>query len=326
MLKFFARLLKWILIVFVLGIVALGAAWLYFGYSPIPPEPTLGATVESAIFEWQGMERTYTRYVPPQLPDNAPLLVVLHGSVMNGAQMRITTGYEFDQLADRKGFVVLYPDGFKGHWNDCRRLPRFSAKKQQIDDMGYLRALIGQMQQRYHIDPHRIFVAGFSNGGHMAFRMRAEAPELVAGIAVAAASPSVAEDATCAPQDDHSPVMMVNGTDDWLNAYAGGERLLPGIAQRGKVLASVEAARLFARHNGIYTEPVTDNLPDRDLDEDTSVQQLTWLLHGKPNVVLYTVEGGGHVIPQPEYRFPRMYGRTTGDLNFPVAVVDFFGL
>jgi polyhydroxybutyrate depolymerase len=42
--------------------------------------------------------------------------------------------------------------------------------------------------------------------------------------------------------------------------------------------------------------------------------------------VLYTVHGGGHVVPQPAFRYPRMLGRTTGDLDAPSSALQFFGL
>lgn len=316
------RILQTLLVVLLL----LVAAWMYFGYSPIPQEPMLSAAPREAKLLVDGRERTYFEYIPAQLPTLAPLLVVLHGSVMNGAQMRITTGFEFDQMADSKGFVVFYPSGYRGHWNDCRKLPNFSAKREQIDDMGFIRALVRQAKEQYHIDPHRVYLVGYSNGGHMAFRVRAEAPQLVAGVAVAAASPTIAEDSVCNPRGEKSPVLMVNGTSDMLNAYDGGERLLWGIAPRGRVMSSVEAAAWFAERNGITATPVEESLPDLDEDDSTRVVRRSWSLDKYPPVVLYTVEGGGHVIPQSAYRFPRMYGRTTGDLDFPTTVVGFFGL
>ncbi len=56
--------------------------------------------------------------------------------------MRVCTGYEFDCLADEHGFVVLYPDGYRRNWNDCRKYATFPAKRENIDDMSFIRTMI----------------------------------------------------------------------------------------------------------------------------------------------------------------------------------------
>ena len=307
-------------------IVVLVCAWLYFGYSPVPEEPTLSAL--PAVFDLvlDGQQRSAVDYIPAQLPDHAPLLIVLHGAVMNGAQMRIATGYEFDELADQRGFAVVYPNGYKGHWYDCRTRTRFPARRENVDDISFITALIQYEVTEHHIDPQRVFVTGFSNGGHMAFKLRAEAPHLIAGIAVTAASLVVTEDSDCAPQRAASPVLMMNGTDDLLNAYDGGEKIIFGIAKRGRVMPTPKVADLFAKLNGVDQQSVVETLTNVDATDDTRVTKKSWRQVGRPPVVLYSINGGGHVIPQPHYRFPRMYGLTSRDVDFPRIVVDFFGL
>src|SRR5215470_18505829 len=76
-----------------------------------------------------GRERTFIEYVPKTLKPGAPLLFVLHPSGGDGASMRQYSNYEFDELADRHGFLVVYPDGFDNTWNDCRGGSPFSSKR-----------------------------------------------------------------------------------------------------------------------------------------------------------------------------------------------------
>ena len=103
-----------------LAIVALiGAAYAYYWYSPAPPLPPLGAAIRRNTIRVGGEDQTYLTYVPASLPPQCALVIALHGSGMDGARMR--TGYEFDRLADQHGFVVLYPDGYRRNWNDCRK-------------------------------------------------------------------------------------------------------------------------------------------------------------------------------------------------------------
>ena len=50
-------------------------------------------------------------------------------------------------MADRHGFIVLYPDGYKNNWNDCRKDAPFAANKENVDDVGFLRALVEQYRR-----------------------------------------------------------------------------------------------------------------------------------------------------------------------------------
>src|SRR6202035_3940271 len=87
-------------------------------YAPSPAEPTLSAAIQQGSIPIGGMTREFLEYVPHDISPHSPLVIVLHGSLMDGKLMREWTGYEFDQLADQHGFVVVYPDGYKHPWND----------------------------------------------------------------------------------------------------------------------------------------------------------------------------------------------------------------
>ena len=73
----------------------------------------LSAAARRAIIRVGESERTYLAYVPAGLMPHSPLFLVLHGGLMDGEMIRRGTGYEFDVLADRHGFAVVYPDGYK---------------------------------------------------------------------------------------------------------------------------------------------------------------------------------------------------------------------
>jgi polyhydroxybutyrate depolymerase len=309
----------------VLGVLVLiGAAYGYFWYSPAPPLPPLSGKIRSGTLGVGNRDRTYLIYVPANLPPQAALVIVLHGSAMDGARMRVRTGYEFDRLADQHGFVVLYPDGYRRNWNDCRKNATFPAKRENIDDMSFIRALIARVLVEQAIDEKRVYVFGYSNGGHMAFRLAMEAPVEIAAVAAVAASLPTPAASSCPQQGRTSRVMLINGTSDPINPYQGGIVTLFGFASRGSVMSSVASAQSFAARNGITTPPIPGQLPKGVSDEFTPVETLTWHANGKPFSCLYTVRGGGHVIPQQAYRFPRLLGKTTGVLNAPYEAVRFF--
>jgi len=78
---------------------------------------------------------------------------------------------------------------------------------------------------------------------------------------------------------------------------------------------------MFAERSGITTAPEIARMEPQKLDDPTSVQILTWSARGKPISRLYTVHGGVHVIPQPVFRFPRFFGKTTSALDAPSKLV-----
>lgn len=324
--KWFVRVLKIAGLGLLLIGVAAGVAWIYWGYSPVPEAPPLKSEAYADSLLWDGYEREYLSYVPTQLPAAAPLVMVLHGSVMNGAVMRIMTGYLFDRLADEKGFAVVYPDGFMGHWNDCRNKANFAAKRHNIDDEGFLQALIDRMVETHAIDPARVFLVGYSNGGHMALRMAFETPEKIAGVAVAAVNLPEQEDSDCRHEGATPPVMLANGTGDRWNPFDGGESGVGKMMRRGRVWSALESALVLARRNGISGEARMEKLPDRFPQDGTELTRYTFEQNGRPYIVLYGIHNGGHVFPQPAYRFPRMYGITSLELNMPLVALDFFGL
>jgi polyhydroxybutyrate depolymerase len=169
----------------------------YFLFSPLPSLPQLTGQGKSVTVRVGERERSVLEYVPAKLPSGSPLVIVLHGSFMTGELMRRMTGFEFDALADKNNFAVFYPDAYKMNWNDCRIAGRFAARLENIDDLGFMRALIAEAKAKYGIDPEKVFVVGFSNGGHMAMTLATQFPSLVAGIAIFASSMSTADNSRC---------------------------------------------------------------------------------------------------------------------------------
>jgi polyhydroxybutyrate depolymerase len=302
------------------------AAYWYYWYSPAPVVPPLGARIQERTIRVGNKDRSYRAYIPAHLPLQAGLVIVLHGSGMHGARMRICTGYEFDRLADQHGFVVLYPDGYLRNWNDCRKDATFPAKRENIDDVGFVRALIARLFEEQAINDKGVYVFGYSNGGHMAFRLAIEAPAEIAAVAAVAASLPTRDSSSCSQEGRTSRVMVVNGTSDPINPYLGGTVTIFGFASRGSVMSSVASAQSFAERNGITTPPISNQLQAGVLNEITSVETLTWEANSKPFCSLWSVRGGGHTIPQLVYRFPRLLGRTSGGINASGQAVHFFGL
>ena len=117
--------------------------------------------------------RNYQLYVPgtPQRP--APVVIALHRFTENGALMSSLTG--LNEVADREGFVVAYPNG---PWR------RFEAwENEKRDDVPLILAILEDVAQRVPIDRSRVYVTGASNGGFLTHRLACLAPRVFAAAA-----------------------------------------------------------------------------------------------------------------------------------------------
>ncbi|KAJ7249788.1 Alpha/Beta hydrolase protein [Mycena haematopus] len=280
--------------------------------SRLPKPPPLSASIAAAQVD----DRAFLKYTPKDLPAGSPLVIVLHGSNSSGAQMRAWCAYLFDQYTDQDGFAVVYPEAYKGTWNDLRKAAPFPSKREGIDDVGFIRRVIETMHDAHDIDKTRVFAFGYSNGAQLAFRLALEEPCSVRGIACVAANLPLNDNNLCRLDGPTVPVMLFNGTADPIIPFQGGEVTLFGFASRGFVQSAAATAADFARRNGLYSEPAVLTTG--------AIKRYTWARADHPHIVQYIIAGGGHVIPQPLYRFPRLLGSTSYELNASAEAMRFF--
>lgn len=308
----------------VLGALVVAVAGLggYFVYAPETPEPELAAAVVKSSVAAEGRDRTYTAVVPDNLEHGAPLWVALHGSRMDSAGMRSATGYQLDELAAEHGFVVVYPDGHEMTWHDCRADTSYAARIDGVDDVTFLEALVDEVAREYSLDTTRVYGLGFSNGAHMLYRMAAESPGTFAGIEVNAANVSTPGTSTCGPITEPLPVILVEGTGDPINPYEGGEAGMFG-QNLGSVLSAEESALTLAQTNGVAGD-MRRSVVGGEVGEPGAVTLTVYGQSTDAPVLLYSVEGGGHAVPNPVTILPRVMGGGTDHLNAPAAAWELF--
>jgi polyhydroxybutyrate depolymerase len=217
--------------------------------------------------------------------------------------MRSFGGKTLDSLADRIGADLVYLDGYKRAWNDARRLPTSKAQKKNVDDVGFVRAVVE------HFGRPTIAI-GYSNGGQLLHRVLREEHGLLAGAAVISAGLPVDDDFTLvdtAPDD--IPVLLFHGTGDPVVPFEGGTtRLL------GRPRGFVRSARATAHSYAPATEPV--------VSRDGEIERADW---GRVRQV--TQFGAGHVIPnRVTSPAPRFVGPSHHDLDAGEEIQQFFAL
>jgi polyhydroxybutyrate depolymerase len=273
--------------------------------------------------DYVGLQRTYRLIVPasydPAMP--TPLVLALHGGGGSGEQMCTLPG-GIQELAERDGFIVVCPDAVENHWNDGRGNQEYRSQAEDIDDVGFLLALIGRLSEDHNIDPARIYVTGASNGGMMTQRMACEASGAFAAAAVVIASQP--ENLDCEPVRPIS-ILFMNGTDDPLMPYEGGEVHFYR-QELGEVLSTQDAVSFWAGANGCDPAPETELLPDLDPEDGTRIRLDTYSgCDAGARVLLYTVQGGGHSWPGGSQYLPRsVIGRVSRDLHANEAIWGFF--
>ena len=272
------------------------------------PVQTFTVTVDGAA-------RPYILFAPAGLPTGAPLLIAFHPSSSSGLKMREMSGKALERFARKNGFAIAYPDGFEGHFNDCRRVASYSARTRNIDDVGYTRAVIDDIARRYKIDRQRVYALGYSNGAQMALRLAMQTPDLVAGVIAISANLPTPENNVCKVVDGRPvSVVLIEGTKDKINPYEGGEVTIFGMGDRGAVMSAKDSAQWFAKRYGITQQ--TDAPPPLKANNLTATWQ-DWG-SGLPKVRLISIEGGGHTIPQSDLEFPRLMVGSTFMSDVPL--------
>lgn len=305
--------------------VALAAGIAYLMHFRLVPEPDLPGTLARGELRWEGYDRTYTYYLPAHRVPAPPLVYVFHGSGGSAGQARLAYAYEFERLAERFGFIVVYPDGYEKHFNGCRAKGPYAANELDIDDVGFLRRLTADFVERHGADPAAVLATGLSNGGQMALRLALEAPDLVAAVAPVATSMPTAQNMGCSASGQPVAFMLVNGTDDPMNPYHGGKVALYGlVGDRGDVLSSADSAAYWAGLAGYEGATGSFTLPDLVPQDSSTVAVTLWQAPGRKPVALYTVNNGGHNVPHPQLKFPRLLGGTNRDIAGAEAIWGFF--
>lgn len=264
-------------------------------------------------FEFDGQQRSVAYIRPSQPGANAPAIVVLHFNL--GAAPTMANLTEIAELVRDEKIWVILPQAPDLVWSHV-------PGKETNDDVGYLAALIDDAVVRYNLDPRRIYMTGYSQGGNMAVRMACEFPEKIAAAAPVAATMRVSLAEQCAPRVP-TPMVFFHGTADDQVPYEPSllNNPLP-ILTGNDSLSAPDAAAFWAAINGCQGAPVRTDLP-RPIEDQTSVYVERYQGCSRGGAALYTVVNGGHNWPGALDFIPRI-GLTTQNLRANREMWAFF--
>ncbi len=255
--------------------------------------PVVLALAEAAAFRVQnrsngwlvssGQRREYLLYVPDSYDRTkpTPLVISMHAGSLWGAAQKETS--QWNPVAEREGFLVVYPSGAAGAGPRSWRMDRGPGL---ASDVRFISELIDTLSAGYNIDPTRIYANGLSNGGGMAFVLSCTLSDRIAAVGMVAAA-HLLPWSWCTDRRP-VPAIVFHGTADRQVPYDGGtswvapDHRFPSIPAWGAT---------WARRNGCRPDPVESAVaPDVTRIEYPACG-------GDAAVVLYRIEEGGHSWP-----------------------------
>jgi len=279
----------------------------------IPKKQILASDSNGDISD-QGKLRTYYIHTPKSYnPDRPmPLVLVFHGD--DGTGRSIADVSRFNDLADQKGFIVVYPDAVDHKWS----LSVNSSRK--VNDVSFISALINHVKQIRNIDSHRVYATGFSRGAILTQALACKIPDQIAAFASVAGAIPVQIKSKCQSQTPVS-MLMINGTNDKDVHYDGDDK------GPGKGLVSIpDTVDLWRSHDQCPSPTQSQQPPQANPNEHFKVKtsQYSGCIGGS-EVVQLSVVDGGHFWPGGATQDPRLK-QVNDQLGFNASqtIWDFF--
>lgn len=203
-----------------------------------------------------GRERSFLLYPPARSAKSGPLplILALHGG--GGTAEGMARATRLHETANRKGYLVVYPAGTNRrgrrrrlNWNAGGRYGGGWAERRQVDDIGFIRALVGNLQQAYDVDPRKIYATGISKGGMLAYRLACEMADVFAAVAVVAGAQTADR---CRPSEPVA-VLHIHGDRDQNVPLAGGRGRWTG--RRNSWPPVKSGIEFWQRYNGCAASP-----------------------------------------------------------------------
>ncbi|WP_420152425.1 alpha/beta hydrolase family esterase [Siphonobacter sp.] len=257
----------------------------------------LHAQVLTDSLQIEGNYRVFHFHKPAVGQQPQSLAFVMHGSGGDGKGMMRGTE-KAEQEAQTTRTLLVYPDGYKRYWNECRKASPALANKEDVNEQAFFAGMIEYFERHYGIQPKQVFAVGTSGGGHMAYKLALTMPDRFRAVTAIIANLPDTDNLDCTPTGKPVPVLIINGTEDNVNPYQGGVVDLGPNMNMGRVRSTDRTFAYWAELAGYRGKPTMEKLPDTDPSDGRTVERYTYQVKGKPEVVLLKVIGGKHDYPK----------------------------
>ena len=276
--------------------------------------------------------RAWIVYAPPSYDPARPMpaVVMLHGRPGTATGMALIS--RMHEVAARRGFIVVYPEGIDNEWNaqfdligrDSLSIGGARSVLPQ-DDVGFLKTLVSDLRVDLNIDPDRMYVAGFSNGGFMTLRMACSGSDVFAGFAEVGAALYTVMNDTCR-RSPAAPILLMHGSADLSIPYDGVEVRSAADGQETRVTLSVpNTVSLFVQRNRCSLSGQSTTFAENGGSPGTHV--IRFIPHDCPEnapVEFWLINGGGHQWPGVPGMLPEEnFGLVNMDINAGEVIWDF---
>jgi polyhydroxybutyrate depolymerase len=295
------------------------------------PAPETNATVDQKLtsgdytfsIQFDGLTRIYRVHVPgsynPAAP--TPMLMAFHGG---GGNMEIQANdryYGLISKSEQYGFVAVFPNGYSNFksgilatWNAGKCCG--DARDKNIDDVGFVRQIIGNLKKQLNIDGNKIFATGMSNGALMNHRLACEMGDTFKAIAPVAGTDNTVQ---CNPSRSVS-VMEIHAKDDDHVLFNGGHG--QGFISEERIAKVTDFVSVPETISRWVKRDRCNPTPKRVLDTPGAYCDLYAPCADSARVELCVTATGGH--SWPGYVKPRGNGTPSTAINADDVMWEFF--
>jgi len=238
-----------------------------------------------------GTNRSLSVYVPSGLPENAPLMITMHG-MSQDVPYHISHS-EWEEVADTAKLLVVYPQGIGNRWDISG-----------TSDTDFILAIIDEMSTKYGIDKNRVYLSGFSMGGMMTYHAATKIADHIAAFA------PVSGYLMGGPNTNSSrpiPIIHTHGTADDVVGYSGVKGCLDAWIKRNNCPTTA-----------VVTDPYPANKPNSLTTKyywgkgDDGVEIVHMKIEGKGHWWSEDINGATHTSTEI-WKFVSRYSLSSGE-------------
>ncbi|MFI6349978.1 alpha/beta hydrolase family esterase [Streptomyces sp. NPDC050560] len=243
-------------------------------------------------------------YVPDGAGAGAPLLVAVH--YCTGSGPAFYSGTEFAALADRYGFLVVYPSATRS--GQCFDVSTSQALRRGggSDPVGIM-SMVTYAEDTYGADPDRVYVTGASSGGMMTNVLLGDYPDVFQAGAAFMGVPfgCFATDDGSGWNSTCSGGQLTHTAGEWGDLVRAADPGYGGPRPRMQLWHGTADTTLDYANFGEEIKQWTDVLGVGQMPVSSDAPQQGWTRtrYGDPGdrapVEAVSVQGVGHSLPQP---------------------------